>query len=129
MLIATGAVPFAKFKPAVVEVIFTFGLVAVPLPIVNVLLTCALLNTTFSVVENVKFWLSCSIAIFLPAMYVTFPPAFTLAVVVVCVANLSSALVDTLNDASLIAFATVEALTKLVPASPVGTEIVPLLFT
>ena len=66
---------------------------------------------------------------FLPAMYVTFPPAFTLAVSVVCVANLSSALVDTLNDALLIAFATVEALTKLVPASPVGTEIVPLLFT
>ena len=129
MLIATGAVPFVKFKPAVVEVIFTFGLVVVPLPIVNVLLTCALLNTTFSVVENVKFWLSCSIAMFLPAIYVTFPPAFTLAVFVVCVANLSSALVDTLNDASLIAFATVDALTKLVPASPVGTEIVPLLFT
>ena len=30
---------------------------------------------------------------------------------------------------SLIAFATVDALTKLVPASPVATETVPLLFT
>ena len=38
-------------------------------------------------------------------------------------------MVDTLNDASLIAFATVDALTKLAPSSPVATETVPLLFT
>ena len=128
MLIATGAevLPFAKTKPDVVEVIFTFGLVDVPSPIVNVLLTCALLNTTSCVVENVKFWLSCSIAMFLPAMYVTFPPAFTLAVLVVCVANLSSALVDTLNDALFTKFATVLAFKNALLSA---TATVPFVFT
>ena len=96
-------VEVATFKPSLVEV----KLVAfVPLPTVKVWLTVAFSNVTSFVVENVKFWLSCSIAMFLPAMYVTFPPAFTRAVLVVCSANLSTALVVTLNPALFTKFAT-----------------------
>ena len=85
-LFTFASVAFSVFK-------FTTGddEPVVPLPSANVFVTFAFVNVTFSVVENVKFWLSCSIAMFLPAMYVTFPPAFTLAVFVVCVANLSTA--------------------------------------
>ena len=63
---------------------------------------------------------------FLPAMYVTFPPAFTLAVSVVCVANLSSALVDTLNDALFTKFATLLAFKNDFPSV---TATVPFGFT
>ena len=114
---------FAIFKPLSSDVIVV---ALVPLPTVSVLFTFAFVNVTFSVVENVKFWLSCSIAMFLPAMYVTFPPAFTLAVVVVCVANLSSALVDTLNEALFTKFATLLAFKNDFPSA---TATVPFGFT